>query len=256
MSYEYIIEDNIVIFKFNNDKVNSIPYKTLEGLNEVIDRLNNEEELKGMVITGEGRYFSGGFDLGEFTSFESGEAIIKWFELEEDVLYKLFTCSKPVIAAVNGHATAAGMIVSMACDYRIAINHPKIKLGMTEIKIGLALTPAEMEIMRFGLDTDKNMRDVIFKGELFGTAEAVERGIFDELVETPEELMEKAKAKVVALIDTPGRPFIMLKEFQKKHAAEKIQKTLQEYSWDALVKTFTDEQVIGTLKMVYAAINK
>lgn len=256
MSYEYIIEDNIVIFKFNHGKVNSIPAETLKGLNEVIDRVNSEEELKGIIITGEGRYFSGGFDLGEFTSFENGEAIIKWFELEEEVMYKLFTCRKPVIAAVNGHATAAGMIVSMASDYRIAIDHPKIKLGMTEIKIGLALTPAEMEIMRFGLDTDKNMRDIIFKGELFGTAEALERGIFDELVETPEELMEKAKAKVVALIDTPGRPFILLKEFQKKHAAEKIQKGLKEYSWDELVKTFTDEQVVGTLKMVYAAINK
>ena len=186
MSYEYIIEDNIVIFKFNNGKVNAISAETLRGLNEVIDRVNNEEELKGIVITGEGRYFSGGFDLGEFTSFESGEAIIKWFELEEEVMYKLFTCRKPVIAAVNGHATAAGMIVSMACDYRYALNNPKIKLGMTEIKIGLSLTPAEMEIMRFGLGTEKNMRDVIFKGELFGTAEAVEREIYDELVETPK----------------------------------------------------------------------
>ena len=68
--------------------------------------------------------------------------------------------------------------------------------------------------------------------------------------------MEKAKAKVVALIDTPGRPFILLKEFQKKHAADNIQKCLKEYSWDELVKTFTNEQVIQTLKSVYIAINK
>lgn len=255
MSYEYIIEDNIVIFKFNNPKVNSITTATLHGLNEVLDRLNNEEALKGLIITGEGRYLSGGFDLGTFTSFKDGDEIIKWFELEEDVMYKLFTCSKPVVAAVNGHATAAGMIVSMASDYVIAVNHPKIKLGMTEIKIGLALTPAEMEIMRFGLDTNKNMKEVVFKGELFGVEQALEWGIFDELVDTPEELMEKAKAKVVALIDTPGRPFIMLKAFQKKHAADNIQKGLKEYSWDALVKTFTDESILGTLRMVLAAIS-
>ncbi len=255
MSYEYIIEDNIVIFKFNNPKVNSITTETLLGLREVIDRVNTEEELKGIIITGEGRYLSGGFDLGTFTSFKNGEEIIKWFELEEDVMYKLFTCSKPVVAAINGHATAAGMIVSMACDYCIAVNHPKIKLGMTEIKIGLALTPAEMEIMRFGLDTNKNMKDVVFKGELFGVTEALERGIFDELVETPEELMQNAKAKVSALIDTPGRPFILLKEFQRKHAAEKIQKGLREYKWDALIDTFTDENILGTLRMVLTAIS-
>lgn len=255
MSYEYVIEENIVIFKFNNGKVNSITTETLQALNEVIARVNNEEELKGIIITGEGRYLSGGFDLGTFTSFKNGDEIIKWFELEEEVMYNLFTCSKPVIAAVNGHATAAGMIVSMASDYVIAVNHPKIKLGMTEIKIGLALTPAEMEIMRFGLDTNKNMKDVIFKGELFGVEEAYNRGIFDELVETPEELMEKAKAKVTALIDTPGRPFILLKDFQRKHTADNIQKGLKEYDWNELVKTFTDEKVIGTLKMVLASIS-
>ncbi len=255
MSYEYVIEDGIVLFKFNNPKVNSITTETLHGLNEVIDRVNNEEELKGIILTGEGRYLSGGFDLGTFTSFKDGEEIKKWFELEEDVMYKLFTCSKPVVAAVNGHATAAGMIVSMASDYVISVNHPKIRLGMTEIKIGLALTPAEMEIMRFGLDTNKNMKDVIFKGELFNPQTAYDMGIFDELVENPEELIEKAKAKVSALIDTPGRPFILLKQFQKKHTADNIQKGLEEYDWDLLVDTFTDEKIIATLKMVLAAIS-
>ncbi|HZJ85095.1 MAG TPA: enoyl-CoA hydratase/isomerase family protein [Syntrophomonadaceae bacterium] len=255
MSYEYVIEDDIVLFKFKNGKVNSITTETLHGLNEVINRVNNEEELKGIILTGEGRYLSGGFDLGTFTSFKDGEEIKKWFELEEDVMYKLFTCSKPVVAAVNGHATAAGMIVSMASDYVIAVDHPKIRLGMTEIKIGLALTPAEMEIMRFGLDTNKNMKDVVFKGELFSPQLAYDMGIFDELVENPEELMEKAKAKVSALIDTPGRPFILLKKFQKKHAADKIQKGLKEYDWDLLVDTFTDEKIIGTLKMVLKAIS-
>jgi hypothetical protein len=74
------------------------------------------------------------------------------------------------------------MIVSMACDYRLVINHPKIKLGMTEIKLSLALSPAEVEIMKFGLDTDKKYRDVIFGGELFNPELAVQREIFDELV--------------------------------------------------------------------------
>ncbi|HZK43142.1 MAG TPA: enoyl-CoA hydratase/isomerase family protein [Syntrophomonadaceae bacterium] len=255
MSFEYVIEDNIVVFKFNNGKVNAVSTETLKGLDEVIQRVNKEEELKGIVITGEGRYLSGGFDLNTFTSFKNGAEIIEWFEYEEKVLLDLFTCTKPVVAAINGHATAAGMIISMACDYCIAVNHPKIKVGMTEIKIGLALTPAEMEIMRFGLDTNKNMKDVIFKGELIGVEEAFERGIFDELAEDAADAVEKAKAKVSALIDTPGRPFILLKEFQKQHAAQDIIDGLEKYDWDKLVETFTDEQVVGTLKMVLKSIS-
>lgn len=247
------VEDNIIIFTFKNGKVNSISTETLQGLEQAVDRVNNEEELKGIVLTGEGKFFSGGFDLETFTTFESGDAILKWFEYEEQVLLKLFTCKKPVVAAINGTATAAGMIVSMACDYRIVKNHPKIKLGMTEIKLGLALTPAEGEIMRFGLDTDKKYRDVIFGGELFNPEYAVAQGIFDEMAEEAE-LVEKAKAKVCAFIDTPGRPFILLKQLEKQHAAAIIEKGIKEFEWDVLVKIFTDEKVIGTLKMVKQAM--
>lgn len=254
MGYEYHIEDNIIIFSFNNGKINSINTETLQGLKEAVDRLNQEEELKGMVLTGAGKYFSGGFDLGTFTSFTSAQEIKEWFAYEEDVLLQVFTCPKPVVAAINGHATAAGMIFSMACDYRLVMNNPKIKLGMTEIKIGLALSPTQGEIMRFGLDTDKKFRDMIFKGELINPATAVELGILDELVETPEELISRAKEQVCAYIDTPGRPFMMLKFLEKIHAADYCEAGLKRYDWDILVKTFTDENVINTLKMVKAAL--
>ena len=254
MSYEYRIEDNIVIFTFNNGKVNSITTETLKGLNEVVDRVNAEEALKGIILTGTGRNFSAGFDLGTFTTFQNEQEISDWFTFEEDVMLKLFTCSKPVLAAINGHAAAAGMIFSMACDYRLIVNNPKIKVGMTEIKIGLALTPAQGEVMRFGLDTDKKFRDIIFAGELISPVQAVEKGIFDELVENETELIEKAKAKVCSLIDTPGRPFILLKQIEKQHAAKWIQEGLKEHDMGHLIKTFSDEKIIATLKMVNAAM--
>lgn len=255
MSYSYEIVDNIIIFKFNHGKTNSINQETLRGLEEVVDKANNEEQIKGIIMTGEGRYFSSGFDLETFTSFKSGEEIVEWFKYEEEVLYKLFTCKKPLITAINGHATAAGMIVSMAADYRIAKDHPKIKLGMTEIKIGLSLTPAEGEIMRFGLDTDKNYRDIIFNGELVSTGFALEKGIIDELVENDEELIEKAKAKIVSLIDTPGRPFIMLKYMQKMHTAKNIRTGIDEMDWQHLVDIFMSKEVQGILNMVKGAIS-
>jgi len=254
MCYECRIEDNIVIFTINNGKVNAINLEILEAMGVAIDRINNEVELKGLVITGTDRYFSGGFDLNTFTSFVSGQAIIDWFKLEEEILYKLFTCTKPVVAAINGHATAAGMIISMACDYRLVVNHPKIMLGMTEIKLGLALSPAEAGIMKFGLDTDKKYRDVIFGGELFNPAMAVQREIYDELVDDPGSLLNRAKAKVIDFIDHPGRSFIGLKIMEKKEPAANMRKEIDAFDWNMLVELFTSQEVLNTLRFAKKAL--
>jgi len=254
MSFESRIEDGIIVFTFNNPKVNAITTETLKAIDEAVDKLNADEALKGMVLTGTGRFFCGGFDLNIFTTFASGAEVIKWFKYEEEVLLKLFTCTKPVVSAVNGGATAAGMIVSMASDYNIVINNPKVKVGMTEIKLGMSLSPAMGNIMRFGLDTDRNFRDIIMKGELVDPMFCVDRGIFDELAEA-EELIDKAKAKICALYDTLGHPFIQLKSLQKRQMSALIRKELDEYNWNLMADTFMDEKINKFLKKVLASIS-
>lgn len=254
MSFESRVEDGIIIFTFNNPKVNSITTETLKGLEQAVDQLNADETLKGMVLTGNGRMFCGGFDLKTFTSFANGDEIIAWFKYEEEVLLKLFSCKKPVISAINGSATAAGMIVNMASDYKIAINNPKVKCGMTEIKLGMSLAPSMGNIMRFGLDTDKNYRDIVMKGELVDPLFLVERGIYDELAEA-DELIDKAKTKVCALYDTPGHPFIQLKELEKGQMAAYIRSELDKFDWNLMVSTFTNPVVVKILKKVLEAIS-
>ena len=59
MSYNMRVEDNIIVFEFDHEKVNSINTETLKGLEEAVDRVNNEEELKGIVLTGTGDIFQG-----------------------------------------------------------------------------------------------------------------------------------------------------------------------------------------------------
>lgn len=251
MYFHYEIQDSIVIFTIDYAPSNSITTETLQGLEEVLDRVSSEKELKGLVINGNGRIFSSGFDLASFIGFEGPEDVIKWFSYEEEVMYKLLTCPKPVVAAINGHATAAGMIIIQACDYRLIKDDPKIKVGMTEIKLGLALTPCQGEIMRFGLDTQKNWREIMYKGLLISPQKAVEIGILDELVEEAK-LIEKAKAKVVEYIDTPNRSFIHLKAIERKYVAIQAREAIDTNTYERSVNTFSDPNVIASLKMTLA----
>jgi enoyl-CoA hydratase/carnithine racemase len=55
--------------------------------------------------------------MAVFASFAGPEDIVKWFSYEEEVMYKLLTCSKPLVATINRHATAAGMIIAQTADY-------------------------------------------------------------------------------------------------------------------------------------------
>jgi len=255
VSYKTDIQDNIVIFTIDNPPANSLNTEVLKGLEKAIDRVSTEEELKGLVLTGTGRIFSSGFDLGTFTTFEGPEHIISWFKDDEEIMYKLFTCPKPVVGALNGHASAAGLIITQACDYRIMTDDPKAKVGMPEIKLGMSLSPCHGEIMKYGLETNKNWKEVIYKGERIPGSVALEMGVLDELVEEGE-LLERAKAIVREYIDTPGRPFIAIKAAQRKQAAQQAREAIDTCDFSSFVETFSNPAVINELKGSLAKMNK
>ena len=110
------IQENIVIARLTDGASNAVTIETLRQLKEIIDEVNEPEALKGIILTGEGRFFSSGFSLPMFVGFETREQVIDFFEEEEKILKDYFACKKPVICAMNGHAAAMGLILAMASD--------------------------------------------------------------------------------------------------------------------------------------------
>lgn len=248
------IEDNILIAKMDNAPTNSITFDALVQMREAIKKVNEDESIKGLIITGEGRFFSSGFHLPTFIAFENREDVMEFFNVEEEMLYELFTCKKPVIAAINGHCAAGGFITAMGCDYRIAVDHPKPKMGMTEIKIGLGLTIAEMELVRFGLNSDRDLRDVMYNGNMYSFQDALAKGYLDELAE-PDKLIETAKAKICSWIDLPGKAFINIKDGIRIPAATSLRTRIDNDNWqDPLCDCILNPQVRGVLEMVHKSM--
>ncbi len=248
-----IIDDNIIVVEFENGKTNSFTIEVLRELQKIIQEINENDALRGLVLTGAGRFFSSGFDLPMFLSFKDINEVVAFFNEEEQILLDLFMCKKPVVSAMNGHSAAAGLIFAMASDYRLIKNHPKIKVGMSEIKIGLPLSIAQAEVMRFGLNSDRCYRDVMFFGEMVDVHRAKAMGLVDEVVEEGV-LLQRAKEIVSLWINTPGRPFIPLKYAMKKHVAERIQKSLKEENWQSKLNCFFEKDVRATLEFVQAGM--
>jgi enoyl-CoA hydratase/carnithine racemase len=187
-------------------------------------------------------------------SFKTREDILGFFDIEEEMLYEIFTCKKPVIAAINGHCTAGGFILSMGCDYRIAADNPKAKMGMTEIKIGLSLTIAEMELVRSGLNSDKLLRDVMYDGARYTLEQGKELGFIDEIV--PEaELISAAKKKISFWWDQPGHAFTNIKSCIRQPIASHLRDRLDNENWqDLLVETLTGPHLKAIFDMVQKAM--
>ncbi len=250
---ETTMQDDVQVITFANGKTNPINRDMLTQLNELVLAADKNPSPKGIVLTGAGRFFSSGFDLPIFINFKDKDEAIAFFEFEEEVLTNLFTCRKPVVAAVNGHCAAGGLIYSMAADYRIIKDHPKIKVGMTEIKIGLPLSVAQHEVMRFGFDSNMKFRDVMFFAEMVDVYRARELKLMDEIV-AEDELINRAIQVVSQWIDTPNRPFMAMKALLRKEAADRIRARLAEKQWQDGMDAFFKDEVRQTLKFVQASM--
>ncbi len=244
------IEDGILMVEFANGKFNSITGETLQQLRDAVEKTNSDPSIKGIVLTGQGRMFSSGFDLPTFMGFKDLKEVIDFFtELAEPVFMEFFMCSKPVVAAINGAAMAGGLILATACDYRIAKNHPKIQLGMTEIKIGLGLSVVQSEIMKFGWDSSIRFRDIMYNGERYTVDQALAMGMVDELAEE-DALLPRAKEIVASWYDNPGKAFGLLKKSLRQPIADRMKHYLENTNWQEGFNCFFNPETRGAIDFV------
>ena len=124
----YDIKDGIAILTVDNPPVNPLSDGVRAGLYECLVKAEEDSSVKGLVLTGKGRAFIGGADISEFGG--NGEGISL-----NDVFNKLESCSKPVVAAINGFALGGGLETALCCNYRIADKNAFV--GLPEVNLGL-----------------------------------------------------------------------------------------------------------------------
>ena len=188
MNVLYELKDNIALITIDRpDALNALNLDVLDELSQAVEKAEEDQDAYVLIITGAGRSFVAGADIGQMKDLTPAEA--KAFgDFGNSVFLKIESSTKPVIAAVNGFALGGGCELCMACDIRIASE--KAKFGQPEVSLGI--TPGFGGTQRLprivGLSKAK---ELILTARQIKADEALSIGLVDRVVPA-EELMDAA----------------------------------------------------------------
>lgn len=187
MSVSYRRDEAIAVITMDDGKVNALGPAMLAEINTALDRAESED-AGAVVIAGNQRVFSGGFDLKVFRSGDM-QAAIDMLKAGFELSHRLLSFRKPVVAACTGHAIAMGSFLACSTDHRIAA--PGYNFQANEVAIGMVLPYPALEVMKLRL-TRSAYQQAVGLAKTFLSDTALAGGWVDELV-MPNLVLERAQ---------------------------------------------------------------
>jgi len=157
---------------------NALGEQVLGALDAALDDAATATEVRALVLCGEGRFFSGGFDLAAPRRDAAQARSMR--ELYRDVHVKLLSLPKPTVAMVNGHAIAGGLVLALACDYRLG-RKGDYRIGLNEVAIGASFPKIAFEIVCLRLGYAR-ASELMLGAALYPASEGLRLGIVDEFL--------------------------------------------------------------------------
>ncbi|HTY54399.1 MAG TPA: enoyl-CoA hydratase/isomerase family protein [Candidatus Binataceae bacterium] len=217
------IGDGVRILTLNRPPANAISREFNEALYDRCREASENPAVRAVIVTGINKFFSGGLDIKEQASGKSRVGVLG--SEQRDGVFALWTLPKPTVAMVNGHAIAGGLIIMLACDFRIAARGTA-RFGANEVAIGLPLPIVPVEIARLALGTER-LRHCLLEAETCDAERAFELGYFDELV-APEELEARCVAQARKLAKLGQLAYAEVKRLIQFQALERVRNVAQD----------------------------
>jgi methylglutaconyl-CoA hydratase len=205
------------------EKRNAISAQMIAELQAALDAVEKSHS-RVAILTGAGKAFCAGMDLDMLANIAKQSPA----ENQEDsrrmarMFRRIWSFSKPLIAAVNGAALAGGCGIATLCDFTLAA--PEAKFGYTEVRIGFL--PAIVSVFLTRQIGEKRARDLLLTGRVIEAAEAKEIGLITEVVPT-EHLMNRAHELAAVLIAASPSSLTRAKRLLTSAAAASVDADLE-----------------------------
>ncbi len=191
-------EGNVAVVTMTRGKVNAFDATAIGELTATIDQLAVDTRASAVVLTGQGKFFSFGFDVPELLTY-STEKLRDFLSRFNELMHKLFLFPRPLVAAINGHATAGGCMLATTADYRVMAAEGA-KISLNEINIGVPVFAGPTAMLEATVG-HRNAELVLTIGRMYSPDEALTIGLIDTLM--PAEAVLETAVRVAQ--DFAGR---------------------------------------------------
>jgi enoyl-CoA hydratase len=237
---------DVAVVRIDRPPANAMDLELLAEGHEVRERLAADEPA-AVVLVGRERFFSAGMDLKAAPELSPAQQ-----RGTVDGINRLFlgwyTFPRPVVAAVNGHAVAGGLILALCADHRVCATEGR--LGLTELRAGLPYPLAAISVVRAELSPGAARR-LVLGASLVEPDEALALGIVDEL-RPSDEVLPRAIEVASALAALPQVTYPVVKRQLRGPAIDALERALSGGAGDpalsAWVSNETSDAVAGILR--------
>ncbi|NNM98351.1 MAG: 3-hydroxyacyl-CoA dehydrogenase [Candidatus Eremiobacteraeota bacterium] len=176
--------DGVRIITLDNPPVNSLSFALSGEFYPIVEAASADEKVRAVIIRGANRQFSAGADINDFSTEPTPET-----KTVRDVIAAIERSEKIFVAAIEKNALGGGLELALACDYRVAT--ADTKLGLPEIKLGLLPGAGGTQRLPRAIGAQDAL-DMMLKGRNVKSDEATSKGLLDEVVDSPEHLLDAA----------------------------------------------------------------
>jgi enoyl-CoA hydratase/carnithine racemase len=211
-------DDGIATLTLSRGKVNALNEAMIDELDVRLRELEGTGDVRGVILTGRGKFYSFGFDIPEFVSLPK-ESFARFLTKFTNLYRYMFLYPKPLVAALNGHTIAGGCMVATACDYRLMVSG-KARISLNEITFGSSVFAGSVELLRYWTG-DKNAQTILLSGAMYPAEEALQLGLIDQ-VSAEANLLGDAREVARAFAEKDNAPFKSVKRLLRKSIGEEM----------------------------------
>ena len=244
-------KNQIQIIELNRPKVNAIDDNLIRSLNVELDKIERNDSIKGLILTGQSGVFSAGLDIVSLYNKDK-EYMENFWLMFSSLLLRIYRYPKLVFSAISGHSPAGGTVISIMTDYRV-MSKGNYVIGLNEVAVGLSM-PIGIGRVFQSLLGERAAEKMTLTGKLVNPEEAESIGLIDEVVES-DNLLNHSIETMNKWLKLPFNKQIQSKLSLRKEVIDLMVDTVKKENDNFINAWFSDECRM-TMKKIINKLSK